>query len=293
MKNYWTEYWSQGHITSFGQDIKNNYTGKLKQSWLDFSAKLSDGSNVLDIGTGNGALIKLIQDANGGKLKFIGIDKATVSNQMIETSSSKIISNVNAEALPFEDCRFDAIITQFAIEYSDLSLSISELFRVLKSGGLFQIICHDIDSDIVKPNLSILESALRVQSTMLTPLQELITLLKKGNVELINKKKFQINELINNEKNINLSAINGTLFTKFYQFILKNSKIDLDHAYNLFNDDLVGLIYRLQDLKRAALNSKNIDQFLKAEFDIHKKVLIDPNKFHIGTLYNGCKRLKT
>ena len=79
MENYWSEYWSQGYLTSFGQDIKKNYTGKLKQSWIGFASELSPQCKILDIGTGNGALIQLIHDSSKDQLSFIGIDKATDS----------------------------------------------------------------------------------------------------------------------------------------------------------------------------------------------------------------------
>ena len=290
MKNYWSDYWAQGYLTSFGQDIKSNYTGKLKSCWLEFAEKLNCNDKVLDIGTGNGALIRLIQENSSVQFNVIGVDKAIVNEKVAGIESLNILSNVSAEVLPFETAEFDAIVTQFAIEYSELARSIPELFRVLKKGGLYQIVCHEMDSDIVKPNVLILESAIRVQSELLVPLKQLISALKKENKDLINSNISIINEYVELEKKIHPLAIKGTRYTDFYHFILKNRKIDLEKAYYLFSQELEGLIYRLTDLKQAALNAQQLKQLLASRGDVYKEVLVDSNKEYIGTLYRGYKR---
>jgi len=287
MENYWSDYWSQGYITSFGQDIKGNYTGKLKQSWVELSNKLIAGSKVLDIGSGNGALIKLIQDNNTNQFNFTGVDKAKVADKVAGVASSNILSKVAAELLPFRDGEFDAVITQFAIEYSELSLSIPELFRVLKPGGVFQIVCHEVESDIVKPNLLILDSALRVQNSLLIPLRQLITELKKNNESSINQQISIIDGCLESERLINTYAVDATRYPDFYKFILNNRKIDLDHAYALFYAELEGLIFRLKDLDKAAKNSNRLEHLLPCK--TYKEMLIGFNKEYIGTLYKGYK----
>ena len=289
MKNYWSDYWAQGYLTSFGQDIKSNYTGKLKSCWLNFSEKLNSNDKVLDIGTGNGALIQLIQESSSVKFNFVGVDKAVVKEKVVGIESSIILSNVSAEHLPFETEEFDAIVTQFAIEYSELVRSIPELFRVLKQGGLYQVVCHEIDSDIVKPNILILESAIRVQSELLAPLKQLINALKKEDNDLINNNISIVNKCVELEKKIHPLAIRGTRYTDFYHFILKNRKIDLEKAYYLFSQELEGLIYRLSDLKQAALSAQYLKQILASEGSVYKETLIDSNKEYIGTLYRGYK----
>lgn len=289
MDNYWSDYWSQGHITSFGQDIKNNYTGKLKQSWSDFAKELSPDSKVLDIGTGNGALIQLINTSSANQFEFIGVDKASVAKVAAGVTNSRILSNVSAESLPFSDNEFDAIVTQFAIEYSELALSIPELFRVLKPGGLFQVVCHEVDSDIVKPNLLILNSAMRVKDALLGPLKQLIIELKNDEQGLISKQTSIIKQHLESERAIHPYAIDATRFPDFYQFILNNRKIDLDRAYALFSDELNGLIFRLKDLEQAASNSKQLKQLLPPNLVTLKEALVDSNKEYIGTLYRGYK----
>jgi ubiquinone/menaquinone biosynthesis C-methylase UbiE len=288
MKNYWSDYWSQGYLTSFGQDIKNNYTGKLKLSWLEFTKQLKRNDKILDVGTGNGALIQLIQENNDNRFRIVGVDQAQVNDQVVKNIYGEIQANVQAESLPFADAYFDAVVAQFALEYSDLASSIPELFRVLKPGGFYQVICHELDSDIVQPNILILDSALRVEARLLPHLKVLITALAKGDTDLINKQKALINVELEKEKHIHKLAISGTQFIDFYNFVLNNPHIDLDKAAKLFYQELNGLIYRLKDLKQAAINSATIYELINQNKPYIEK-LVDLNGEYIGTLYRGCK----
>lgn len=76
MSEHWSEYWSQGYITSFGDAFKNNYQGEIKVLWQKFSLSLDKHSKVLDIGTGNGAVIELMQSVS--QHECVGIDQATI-----------------------------------------------------------------------------------------------------------------------------------------------------------------------------------------------------------------------
>jgi ubiquinone/menaquinone biosynthesis C-methylase UbiE len=295
MKNYWSEYWSQGYLTSFGQDIKNNYTGKLKNSWLDFRSTLHNNVSILDIGTGNGALLELIQNQDNLSFNCTGIDSAQINEKVSKQISGNFISNVKAEELPFDDAEFDVVISQFALEYSDLNKSIIELFRVLKPGGRFQFVCHEQDSDIVKPNVQILDAALRVEQNVLPTLTCLVDCLvnNKSDDEDIKKNMTRLEQLISDDKKINNFAIDATQITSFYSFILKNRTIDLKKALRLFIQELEGLILRLTDLKHAAENNNNILLKLESQCAVKTTYLIDEiNKERIGMLYTGSKNIQ-
>ena len=42
MSNYWSQYWQQGYLTSFGEDIENNYEGLLKNVWNSYFYELNN-----------------------------------------------------------------------------------------------------------------------------------------------------------------------------------------------------------------------------------------------------------
>lgn len=55
---------------------------------------------------------------------------------------------VSIEALPFPSGHFGAAISQYGIEYSDLSKSLSEAVRVLAAGGRIRFVVHAADGII-------------------------------------------------------------------------------------------------------------------------------------------------
>ncbi|RXE96469.1 class I SAM-dependent methyltransferase [Pseudoalteromonas phenolica] len=175
MKNHWSEYWSQGYITSFGEAFKMNYQGEIKFLWQGFSRTLDKHSKVLDVGTGNGAVIELIQAVS--EHECVGIDLAKINNEVTKQINGHFISHVSAEKMPFKNEEFDAVISQFALEYSDVDLSLSETHRILKPEGKLHLVCHHKSSIIVKPNRQILEAGYAVKEHVLADLKGLVNVL--------------------------------------------------------------------------------------------------------------------
>ncbi|MFV0594824.1 class I SAM-dependent methyltransferase [Shewanella sp.] len=165
MSEHWSEYWKSGHLTSFGNEFSDNYTGQLRSIWESIFNRLPNNFKLLDVATGNGALPLLAQDYLK-KFNFIGtikgIDFASINPQpLIEYHQNKkinidLLGNVRAESLPFSDNEFDAVISQFGIEYSDIKKSFYEVNRVLVNGGIFESIIHHKNSSIIKNNTRLL-----------------------------------------------------------------------------------------------------------------------------------------
>lgn len=95
---------------------------------------------VLDVATGTGDLAIAIE--NGTKAKVVGLD---LSQQMLNVGIIKIkklnldgrisMQKGDAENLPFEDGRFDAISVAFGVRnFENLRKGLSELRRVVKDG---------------------------------------------------------------------------------------------------------------------------------------------------------------
>ncbi|MEH6462599.1 MAG: class I SAM-dependent methyltransferase [Shewanella psychromarinicola] len=164
MNNHWSEYWQQGHTTSFGEAISGNYEGILKSVWQPIFNGLTEDFLVVDVGTGNGSLPLLLRD---GLLtseltgKVIGVDLAEVSlvnseNQNGHKIDIALMSNTRCEELPFESNSVDLYISQFGFEYSNVQKSLEEATRVLKDGGQFAIVFHHSRSMILNRNRKIL-----------------------------------------------------------------------------------------------------------------------------------------
>ena len=126
-------------VISFGVDVK----------WRKKVLALVAAKNpqtILDIATGTGDLAILM--TNTSATKIIGLD---ISDGMLEVGRKKIADKklsdkiemmlADSENMPFEDNAFDAITVAFGVRnFEHLEKGLSEIFRVLKPGGIFVIL---------------------------------------------------------------------------------------------------------------------------------------------------------
>ena len=94
---------------------------------------------VLDLGCGTGAILEQIGKRSGAAELF-GLD---LSEKMIAQAARRLgerasLSVGDAEALPYEDERFDLVCCVESFHhYPDCAKALSEVRRVLKPGGVF------------------------------------------------------------------------------------------------------------------------------------------------------------
>jgi ubiquinone/menaquinone biosynthesis C-methylase UbiE len=156
----WTSFWQQGFITTFGASKANNYDGVIREFWREKFIDLADGSQILDVATGNGAIATLAAEVNTERSKnfFIAAtDLAVVNTQINGDDTANALrgnvefhSHIPCENQPFDDVHFDLVTSQFGFEYSDVKKSLSEIHRILKPSGRFIAISHHADSDLIK-----------------------------------------------------------------------------------------------------------------------------------------------
>ena len=98
---------------------------------------LAGYSRVLDVGTGEGQVARLAVD--GGAELVVGIDPT--ANQVAEAArrgGGPSYARSGADALPFADASFDAVIACLVFEHIEaVDDAIGEVARVLSPGGLF------------------------------------------------------------------------------------------------------------------------------------------------------------
>lgn len=133
------EYDSLNRVISFGIDIK----------WRNKVVEIVGKNNpetILDIATGTGDLA--ISLTKTSATKIIGLD---ISEGMLSVGRKKIEKlNLNnkiemvladSEEIPFEDASFDAITVAFGVRnFENLEKGLSEIYRVLKTGGIFVVL---------------------------------------------------------------------------------------------------------------------------------------------------------
>lgn len=127
---------------------------KAKQQAAFILPYLKSGMNLLDIGCGPGTITIGFADwVKPGYVAGIDHDKTNVETAGKLASEKKITNAVfqegDALSLPFEDNSFDAAFENnlFVHLSNNAVRSATEIFRVLKTGGLFA--ARDADSDSV------------------------------------------------------------------------------------------------------------------------------------------------
>ena len=106
-------------------------------------------SNVLDIGTGTGDFVAILNDVFNESTQIIGVDPG---ENWLEKARKRFpqkhisFKKMQGEELKFEDNSFDVVSISNALHHlKDISVSIAEINRVLKSGGW--IIINEISAD--------------------------------------------------------------------------------------------------------------------------------------------------
>ncbi|MBU2924891.1 class I SAM-dependent methyltransferase [Colwellia sp. 1_MG-2023] len=148
----WSVFWHSNQLHSCMP--VNNESDALAPIWRNFFSELPSGAKILDLGTGNGSLAVQAVAVSHKKhppFSIHGVDLADIAPAKYVANAKEQLSDVifhprtPMEKLPFEADTFDAIGSQFAIEYSTINESLREACRVLKPGGRLRFLLHAND----------------------------------------------------------------------------------------------------------------------------------------------------
>ena len=120
-----------------------------RKLWGEAVRSLPRRARVLDLATGDGAVLGKIRDARPD-LVLVGVD----SSPKLPPSPKGIAlhAGVAIEDLPFADDSFDLVTSQFGFEYGETQRAAVEVARVAKPGASFAFIIHHADGPIVAHN---------------------------------------------------------------------------------------------------------------------------------------------
>jgi SAM-dependent methyltransferase len=165
----WNRYWQSDRIASCFDDAgTHNYPESIADGWRAFFGSLPGGTRILDLCTGNGAIAVIaaeISRAEDKGFEIIAVDQADidpiafVSGHKEELELIDFRPRADVEALPFGDDSFGAVVSQYGIEYTELSRSLDELFRVTAPGGRARLVLHAAEGVVNADSRPIIEEA--------------------------------------------------------------------------------------------------------------------------------------
>ena len=136
--------WSRRYDRSWMQPV---LFGPVQRSVVaGLVPRLPPSASVLDMGCGTGRLLDRIGTVLPAA-RLVGLDRSTGMAEAARHLRPRLrIERASAEALPHPSACFDAVVTTISFHHwSDKTAAISEVFRLLRPGGLFALTDISVD----------------------------------------------------------------------------------------------------------------------------------------------------
>lgn len=168
-RSIWNRYWQFDRIAScFDAEGARNYDESVAGGWRRFFGTLAEGTRILDLCAGNGAVALIAAEVDLAQRKgfeVVAVDQADVdpvahvSRHKEELATIDFRPRTAAESLPFADDSFGAVVSQYGIEYTDLPRSVAELVRVIAPGGRARLVLHAVEGIVHADAKCVVEEA--------------------------------------------------------------------------------------------------------------------------------------
>lgn len=159
----WDRYWQADRIASCFDVIGCNYDEALLHDWRAFFVSLEKGARLLDLCTGNGAIALVAAEvaaAHNKSFHIEAVDSAAIDPRRYVSKKTNYFqtiqfhANTAVEALPFPDAAFEAVFSQYGVEYADLQSALAEAARVLAPGGCLRLVLHAAEGQVALESTS-------------------------------------------------------------------------------------------------------------------------------------------
>lgn len=149
----WSVYWAQDRLHSCIASENPDDERLLNAEWEEFAAKLPAAARVLDLATGNGAVPKALL-ATRSDLQIDAVDRAMIDPMKFlsdggDLEKVRFHPQTDILELPFAAQSFDAITSQFGIEYATLTRAAPRVSSLLKPDGKLLFLTHHAESQLI------------------------------------------------------------------------------------------------------------------------------------------------
>jgi ubiquinone/menaquinone biosynthesis C-methylase UbiE len=154
----WDRYWQFDRIAScFDSAGATNYDENVAAGWREFFGRLPQGTRILDLCSGNGAVAIIAAEtglARGKHFEIVAVDRADIDPGAHVSRHRQALAAIDfrggtaAEKLPFGDDSFGAIVSQYGLEYTELDRALTELGRVAAPGARVRLVLHAAEGTV-------------------------------------------------------------------------------------------------------------------------------------------------
>jgi ubiquinone/menaquinone biosynthesis C-methylase UbiE len=300
----WESFYRAGTLAACPTGDDDNYSRQIRDGWTEYFASLPDGTRILDLGTGNGALpLIALETAKELDRRFSihGVDRARIDPRAQASAGADAFGDVTfhpgtpAEDLPFDAESFDAVVGQYSVEYTDVPRTLAECARVLACGGGCRFVLHHARSRVIDNARESLDQWHAVEASGMFPaLRECIG---EGAARAAAEKR-----LYDSGRDF-LRKFGGAANPFFVHFLLDSIESLLTNRAALAPDALLGIVdrfeadlgdwaTRLQQLVAVALDLDQLEALLEQArtvgFEVEGVVEVHEND---GTLLGWVTRL--
>ena len=151
MSDAWENYWRAGAGQPSGCLPAGLEAIDAEQArrWRAFALALPKGAKVVDLATGDGAVLRRLAGVRQD-LTLTGFDSARTLPP--PPRGVRLKGGIAMERLPLRDQSVTAVTSQFGFEYGDIGTAAGEVARVLTPGGFVALLTHRLDSPILEHN---------------------------------------------------------------------------------------------------------------------------------------------
>lgn len=293
---HWESYYRSGGLATCPTAADGSYDQEVRSSWEQFFGDLAPGTRILDVGTGNGAIVliaKEVADRFEKGFDIHGSDLAAIDPIRDVSQGRERFRGVTfhpetaTESLPFEDGSFGAITGQYALEYMGED-AIGELHRVLGPGGRAQFILHHADSVLLRNARESLRHAslVREETAIHACLRRLIAAERdtpkaaREAADTMNQAAQTLHAAMSGSPSPLLLEVTLDAMVKLWESRHELSPTELEAEIGKVEADFDAAVRRLDDLVSHALTTADLDALLQRLGACGFKLLRSEAQYH-------------
>jgi ubiquinone/menaquinone biosynthesis C-methylase UbiE len=185
--------------------------------------KIDETKSILDAGCGTGQTSAYIAEQYRCKVTSLDCNKIMLDKARQRFSSLHLpieVKQGSTENLPFDEGLFDIILSESVISFTDVSLTIPEFKRVLKSNGVLLAIEMVLEKSLSEEELKPIVDFYGV-SQLLTE-NEWYNLFQRASFKQVSVEKFKLQFDENDVQNVTDFSLSENIDDKFFEIFEKH-----------------------------------------------------------------------